>query len=127
LKLFIDECLSPLLAQRLNETGEHDALHPRDYGRAGERDDEVLARCLAEDRTIVTENAVDFRKLVGKQELHPGLIILPNVTRDESLILLLAGIAHLEKLGRPQSVMVNHVLELETTDRITLYALPAIE
>lgn len=127
MKLFIDECLSPLLARHLNETGEHDALHPRDYGRSGERDDEVLARCLAEDRIIVTENAADFRKLVGRQELHPGLIILPNVTREESLTLLIAAITHLRKIGSPQDVMVNHVLEVEDEDRLILYALPKSE
>ena len=116
-----------MLARHLNETGEHDALHPRDYGRSGERDDEVLARCLVEDRIIVTENAVDFRKLVGRQELHPGLIIIPNVTREESLALLLAGIAHLQTLGTPQDVMVNHVLEIAGEDRISLYALPEVD
>ncbi|WP_425542510.1 DUF5615 family PIN-like protein [Sphingomonas oligophenolica] len=52
MKLFIDECLSPALARHLNQSGTHDVLHPRDYGRLGERDDEVLARCLAEDRMI---------------------------------------------------------------------------
>lgn len=55
MRLFIDECLSPALAHHLNQSGAHDALHPRDYGRLGERDDEVLARCLAADRVIVTE------------------------------------------------------------------------
>ena len=36
MRLFIDECPSPLLARVLNETGEHDAIHPRDMGRLGE-------------------------------------------------------------------------------------------
>jgi hypothetical protein len=71
-KLFIDECLSPRLAARLNASGEHDAMHPRDNGRLGERDDQVLLLCLQESRTIVTENAVDFRKLVAAEEIHPG-------------------------------------------------------
>lgn len=112
-----------MLARHLNLSGVHDALHPRDYGRTGERDDEVLARCIVEDRVIVTENALDFQKLVGREELHPGLIILPNVTRDASLALLRAGIAFLERLGRPQDVMVNHVLEIREGDRTDLYAL----
>ena len=65
LRLFIDECLSPQLARHLNITGDHDATHPRDMGRLGEPDHVVLSRCLSEDRVIVTENAVDFRKLVA--------------------------------------------------------------
>jgi predicted nuclease of predicted toxin-antitoxin system len=124
LKLFIDECLSPALARHLNQSGAHDALHPRDYGRLGERDDEVLARCLAEDRVIVTENAADFRKLVAREDIHPGLIILPNVTRDASLALLLAAIAYLEALGSPQDVIVNHVLEIDADGSARLYPLP---
>ena len=64
MKLLIDECLSPTLAGRLNETGVHDAVHPRDYGRLGEPDHVVLRRGLDEDRTIVTQNARDFRNLV---------------------------------------------------------------
>lgn len=124
MRLFVDECLSPALARHLNETGVHDAVHPRDYGRLGERDDEVLARCLAEDRAIVTENAVDFRKLIAREVVHPGLIILPSVTRDESLRLLLAAIAYLEALGESGDVIVNHVLEAEANGETRLYPLP---
>lgn len=124
MKLFIDECLSPALARHLNQSGTHDVLHPRDYGRLGERDDEVLARCLAEDRVIVTENAADFRKLVAREDIHPGLIILPNVTRDASLALLLAAITYLETLGSPSDIMVNHVVEVDADGAMRLYPLP---
>jgi predicted nuclease of predicted toxin-antitoxin system len=124
LKLFIDECLSPALARHLNQSGVHDALHPRDYGRLGERDDEVLARCLAEDRVIVTENAADFRKLVAREDIHPGLIILPNVTRDASRALLLAAITYLETLGSPSDIIVNNVVEVDADGAMRLYPLP---
>lgn len=124
MRLFIDECLSPQLARHLNETGEHDAIHPRDMGRLGEPDHVVLARCLAEDRVIVTENAVDFRKLVAREELHPGLILLPSVSRDLSLQLLIDAIVHLASLGEPSDVIVNHVLEVSGTGAFTLSPLP---
>lgn len=124
LRLFIDECLSPVLASRLNETGEHDAVHPRDMGRLGEPDHKVLARCLIEDRVIVTENAVDFRKLVACEELHPGLILLPSVNRDLSIQLLIDAIAHLASLGEPAGVMVNHVLEVSETGAFSLLPIP---
>ena len=114
-----------MLARRLNETGEHDAVHPRDRGRLGEPDHVVLARCVAEDRVIVTENAVDFRKLVARAELHPGLIVLPSVARDQSLRLLEAAIVHLSALGDAPSVMVNYVLEVNDTGQFTLSPLPA--
>jgi predicted nuclease of predicted toxin-antitoxin system len=71
-RLFIDECVSPLLARRLNAAGLHEAVHPLDVGRYGEADHKVLERCLAEDRIIVTENARDFLRLLGQIELHPA-------------------------------------------------------
>ncbi|MFI5023332.1 MAG: DUF5615 family PIN-like protein [Alphaproteobacteria bacterium] len=47
MKFFIDECLSPLLARRLNER-DIEALHPLDVGRRGEPDHVVLRRCIEE-------------------------------------------------------------------------------
>lgn len=124
MRLFIDECLSPQLVRHLNMTGEHDATHPRDMGRLGEPDHVVLERCLSEDRVIVTENAVDFRKLVAREEVHPGLILLPSVTRDVSLRLLTDAIAHLATIGEPSDVMVNHVLEVTEAGAFALSPLP---
>lgn len=124
MRLFIDECLSPQLARHLNMTGEHDATHPRDMGRLGEPDHVVLARCLSEDRVIVTENAIDFRKLVAREEVHPGLVLLPSIARDASLRLLTDAIAHLATLGEPSDVMVNHVLEVTEAGAFALSPLP---
>jgi len=124
LKLFIDECLSPQLAQALNAMGVHDAAHPRDIGRLGEPDHVVLARCIAEDRVIVTENAVDFRKLAGRQEIHPGLIILPSTGRAQSLRLLTDALIWLAAQGNDGDMMVNHVLEVTAAGGVTLLPLP---
>lgn len=74
MRLFVDESLSPRLAIRLNESGHHDVTHPLLSGGLGEPDHRVLARCLAEDRVLVTQNARDFRKLVRGTDLHPGLV-----------------------------------------------------
>ncbi|MBI3517389.1 MAG: DUF5615 family PIN-like protein [Proteobacteria bacterium] len=98
-KLFIDECLSPELAIRLNASGQHDAVHPLHVGRRGEPDHRVLAWCIAEGRVIVTENARDFRKLIGRVELHPGLIILPAVDKEASWRLLQAALAFIAERG----------------------------
>jgi hypothetical protein len=67
------------------------------------------------------QNAIDFRKLVGAEELHPGLIILPSVGREKSWELLEAAIAHLDELGAPADVLVNHVLEIDVAGNCTLY------
>ncbi|MGE0409948.1 MAG: DUF5615 family PIN-like protein [Amphiplicatus sp.] len=124
MRLFIDECLSPSLATELNESGEHDARAPLHYGRRGEPDHVVLRRCINEDLVIVTENARDFRALIGAEEIHPGLIILPCVGREASAALLAAAIAFLEARGDPQDMMVNHVLEVVEDGSCKLFPLP---
>ena len=124
MKLFIDECLSPKLATRLNETGRHDAIHPLHVGWRGEPDHRVLQRCVAEDRTIVTENARDFRRLIGKTEIHPGLIILPSIDREGTWRLLEKAIAFLESQGNPADVIVNHVVEIDASGAFSLQPLP---
>jgi predicted nuclease of predicted toxin-antitoxin system len=123
-RLFFDECLSPALARRLNASGLHDAVHPLDVGRRGEPDRKVLERCLAEDRVIVTENARDFRKLVGQVELHPGLIILPAVDREGTWRFLQKVFDFLGSSGDPMQVMVNHVVEIDQSGSITITTLP---
>jgi len=123
-RLFIDECLSPWLALELNATGRHDAVHPLHIGRRGEPDHRVLARCIAEDRVIVTGNARDFRRLVGKTDIHPGLIILPGLNRNRTWALLQAALAYIEDRGPPMEVMVNHVLEVDESREMKLVPLP---
>ncbi len=124
MKLFIDECLSARLARDLNVTGDHVAKHPLDFGGRGMPDHKVLQRCVDEDLVIVTENAADFRALVARVEIHPGLIILPNIGFARSKRLLKAAIEYLERQGDPMDVMVNHVLEVTSEDQIDLYPLP---
>ena len=124
MRLFIDECLSPRIAAALNAGGLHLAVHPRDFGGLGDPDHAVLARCLAEDLAIVTQNARDFRALVAREDILPGLILLPGVGRAEAEALLTAALAHLAALGDPQNVLVNHVLEVDETGACTLFPLP---
>lgn len=124
MRLFLDECLSPRIAQALNAEGVHVAMHPRDFGGLGAPDREVLARCVEHDLVLVTENARDFRALAATQDIHPGLIILPCVGRARSEALLRAAIAYLSQRGDPMGVMVNHVLEVSTDARTTVSTLP---
>ncbi len=87
MRLFIDECLSPQIARNLNESGKHVAQHPLDFGGRGAPDHRVVERCIAHGLVIVTENARDFRALVGAKDVHPGLIIVPCVGRKRSAAL----------------------------------------
>lgn len=72
-EFLIDERLSPVLAHRLVARG-YDATSVRDRGRLSKKDTPILAYCI-EDRILVTQNVEDFRKLVAKAELHPGLVL----------------------------------------------------
>ena len=123
MRLFLDECLSPVIASAINGQGLHLAIHPRDFGGLGQPDHAVLRRCLDEDLVLVTANARDFRALVASEAVHPGLIILPCVDRRESEALLQLAIRHLSKTGDPMQVMVNHILEVSTDAGIALFPL----
>jgi predicted nuclease of predicted toxin-antitoxin system len=123
-RLFIDESLSPRIAERLNNSGIHDAVHPLHVGRRGEPDHRVVAWCIEEDRIMVTQNARDFRRLIGKAGINPGLIILPSVDREGTWALLQAAIAYLSGKGEAADAIVNHVLEIDESGRISIFALP---
>ena len=123
MRLFLDECLSPAIARAINRGGLHLAQHPRDFGGLGQSDHSVLQRCLNEDLVLVTANAGDFRALAACEDLHPGLIILPCLSRQESEALLGAAIRHLSERGDPMQIMVNHVLEVSLDGGCALFPL----
>lgn len=126
MRFFIDECISPTLSRHLNESGLHDAVHPRDRARLRDPDHVVFGRAIEEDRVVVTENADDFRKLAGAVELHPGLIILPSVARVEAQRLMDLAIAHIMEANgeRPQDLLVNSVLTITVDGHIRIDPLP---
>ena len=124
MRLFIDECLSPRIATDLAGFG-HDAIHPLHVGRRGERDDTVKNRCIAEDRVIVTENVGDFRALLASEEIHPGLIAVPQTSRQHGFDLILAAIAFLKRVeADPMRAIVNGMVSFDAEDRPMLSPLP---
>jgi hypothetical protein len=103
----------------------HDAIHPLQVGRRGQSDATVKALCIAEDRIIVTENVGDFRGLLGKEPIHPGLIALPQTDKETAWGLILQAIGYLEALGgNPMNHMINHILELDENGLVSLHPLP---
>ena len=65
------------------------------------------------------------QSLVSGTELHPGLLVLPSLTREATWRRPRLGLEHLAALGEPADAMVNHVLEMDAEGRCSLYALPA--
>jgi len=66
-RFLIDEMYAERVAELLVERG-HDAVHVRDIGLGGAPDVDLLARAVDEDRTVITENAVDFLPLLDQRQ-----------------------------------------------------------
>lgn len=127
MRLFLDECISPRIALDFGDEGDHVVLHPRNDGGLGDPDHRVLARCIDHDLVLVTQNGRDFRNLAARQDIHPGLVILPNVERAQTEFLLRAAVAYIIRQGNPMDAMVNRVLEVTERGEMHFSDLPAID
>lgn len=89
LRLLIDECLSPDLVELAVAAGHVESTCLRDRGLLSTQDWTLMKHVLAEDFTLVTVNAQDFRGrrgdapggLYATTELHAGLVCLNSVRR----------------------------------------------
>jgi hypothetical protein len=69
----------------------------------------------------VTNDRDDFLDLLGKVELHAGLIVIvPQCRREAQKALFRAALEHLQKIGS----LTNQVLEVNEDRRIAVYDLP---
>jgi predicted nuclease of predicted toxin-antitoxin system len=75
--LLLDEGVSPSLVPLLAQK-DIDAVALRDRGLLQIPDHEVWRYALAEDRTVITINGRDFRKLAATALQHPGIVVLPG-------------------------------------------------
>lgn len=129
MKLWIDEDLSPSLVDVAHRNGL-DATCNRDRGLLGRSDAEVLRHCMDEDRTLVTNNYGDFRRLWETHSVHPGLIVLPTPSRDAQQQLLGIALAHIERRAKlsggtdPGEFMINRVVEVDEEGVCADFPLP---
>jgi predicted nuclease of predicted toxin-antitoxin system len=129
MKLWIDEDLSPSLVD-VAHRNDLDAACNRDRGLLGGSDTEVMQRCLEEDRTLVTNNYGDFRRLCESQTAHPGLIVLPTPSREKQQQLLDLALAHIERqteltdAADPGEFMINRVVEVGEDESCADFSLP---
>ncbi len=126
MRLFLDECLSPNSAKELAKVYEYHVVHPLSHGGMRSPDHNVVARCINEDLVIVTENASDFTRLLNREEVHPGLIILPNINRNMSKALLLFAIDFLLVRGNPMDQIMNHILKISKDGKPSLRELSSL-
>jgi predicted nuclease of predicted toxin-antitoxin system len=75
MKLLIDECLHTSLTGVAHDAG-HACDHVNFIGMSGYKDWQLIDRIRAHEYTFVTNNRVDFAVLYGREEVHPGLIIV---------------------------------------------------
>lgn len=129
MRLWIDEDLSPSLVEIAYHRGL-DAACNRDRGLLGRSDVEILKRCIEEDRTLITNNYGDFRRLCEAQSVHPGLIILPTSHRGAQQQLLDIALTHIDgqvalhRAADPGEFMINRVVEVRETGACEDFSLP---
>ena len=106
-KLLIDECLHTSLTKVATDK-LYEAYHVTHLGMSGLKDHELMLRIRDEDFTLVTNNAVDFRRLFAKQPIHSGLVIIvPNVVPAIQRALFEAALDHIGDRD-----LTNRVLEV---------------
>lgn len=123
-KILIDACATPALADHLRQQRGIDVVHASSCLPPAAPDEDVVALARSEGRVILTINAEDFRKLARANPGHPGLIILPSVSRAAQIQLgetvidrILADI----KAGhRPK----GHVYDVDAKGKVKRYKLP---
>ncbi|GJE02711.1 DUF5615 family PIN-like protein [Methylobacterium isbiliense] len=111
MKLLIDECLSPDLAELARAHGYPESTHVTWLGLTSAKDWTIARRAVDEGFVFVTNNTVDFLALYGREAVHAGLICLNAAPKLMSLELQkrLFSIA-LSRLTSEESY--NEVLEV---------------
>ena len=107
MKVCLDELYSPRIAAELRTRG-HDAISVHDRsGLVGLPDAQLLDRMVAEERAIVTENAIDYVPLVRALALesgsHFGLVLTSSASlpRSRNTIGRFVGALDAFLAGRP--------------------------
>jgi predicted nuclease of predicted toxin-antitoxin system len=114
----IDECLSVQLVAVAGQAG-YEAYHVAHLGKAGWKDWHVVQHAREQDFALVTNNAVDFRKLYAAQPLPAGLVILiPNVDGEMQQRLFTGALEQLTRHGDP----INQVLEVDLDGEEAIFA-----
>lgn len=124
MRFLIDECLHTSLVEIARQHGQK-GHHVTWIGLSGHADWDLMRRVIEGDFTFVTNNAVDFRRLYARQELHAGLVIIvPSVepARQRALFSSFLGV-FVEGAS-----LVNEVVEISFDGEavvLTRYDLPS--
>lgn len=125
MRLWFDEDLSPTLVQVANAVG-FAATCNRDRDLLGASDARLRELVHAEGFVLVTDNAADFRPMLAREEIHPGLIVLPasNGRRRQQEL----ADAVIQCIARDaaaagettEDFMVNRIVEIDDQGDVTM-------
>jgi predicted nuclease of predicted toxin-antitoxin system len=118
-RLWIDECLSPMLVRVAQRRYEATCSAYRGLLRI--KDQELYAVASKEEWVLVTNNNRDFRALTERAGLHSGLILLPQRTRADQPPMLEATLHFIERHSADADMpaeawIINRVVEYHDTD-----------
>jgi len=94
-KVYLDEDLSPAIAELLRQYGI-DATSAQEVGNVQLDDRAQLAYATQEGRAVVTSNVVDFLELaheaVASNTEHAGIVLVPSSFRGDEFQAITDGI-----------------------------------
>ena len=100
MKLYLDEDLSPRIAERLRQAGI-DAVGALDVGNVQMPDREQLAYAARESRCLVTRNVRHFvvlsQEAIARQEPHAGILLCPPSLRGFEIRAITDALARVAK------------------------------
>jgi predicted nuclease of predicted toxin-antitoxin system len=128
-RLWFDEDLSPTLVRVAHELGFEGTCN-RDRGVLGISDATLRKLVQREKFVLVTDNASDFRPMYVRDDVHPGLIVVPaghgrarqqTLTRD---VITWVANAALQSDQDAADYMLNRLVEIDQHGSVTSYELP---
>jgi predicted nuclease of predicted toxin-antitoxin system len=126
-KFLIDECLSPELVGEARARGSVESTHVTWLGLRSRQDWSIVRRAVDHGFVLVTNNTTDFTTLLGREDIHPGLVCL-NVAPGLMSLDVQKRLFALA-LDRLTDEPINEVLEItlraDRSIRIDRYDMPS--
>ena len=114
MKFLIDECLSPELATDARRRGFLESVHVTWLGLGSRTDWVIVQRAVEDGYVLVTNDTADFKRLLEREVIHPGLVCL-DVAHEVMGLAVQKRLFDLALDHLAQNEPVNEVLEITMT------------